>query len=249
MKKSKNIYFIAALFFIAALSARAPHAEPFSIPEKFTYDLTWAGIKTGEASLEIRDNGSDIQFISKAASAGWVSVFYRVEDNVVSTLKKEGYANFAFTPKNYRLKIREGKHKRDREIVFDHTAKKAVYINRLDNKKTESGISGSTFDPLSSLYYLRGIRLEVGKPVFIDIFDSKKLYKMEVQVLKKEIVETPSGTFKTILIKPLMRSEGIFYRKGDILVWLTDDNKRIPVLLKTKVSLGSVKAALTSGNY
>lgn len=249
MKKSKNIYFIAALIFIAALLAHAPHAKPFSIPEKFTYDLTWAGIRTGEASLEIRDNGSHIQFISKAASAKWVSVFYRVEDNVVSTLKKEGYGDFSFTPKSYRLKVKEGRHKRDREIIFDRAAKKAIYIDHLDNKKTESDISGSTFDPLSSLYYLRGIRLEVGRPVFIDIFDSKKLYKMEVQVLKKETVETPSGAFKTILIKPLMRSEGIFYRKGDILIWLTDDEKRIPVLLKTKVSLGSVKAVLTSGNH
>ena len=249
MKKPKNIYLIAALIFISGALARPPYAASFDIPEKLSYDLTWAGIKTGEASLEIRDSGSHIQFISKAVSAGWVSVFYRVEDNVISILKKEGYANFAFTPKSYRLKVREGKHKRDREIVFDHAAKKAVYINHLDNKKTESGISDSTFDPLSSLYYLRGIRLEVGKPVFIDVFDSKKLYKMEVQVLKKETVETPSGTFKTILIKPLMRSEGIFYRKGDILIWLTDDEKRIPVLLKTKVALGSVKAVITNSRY
>ncbi|MBI5212548.1 MAG: DUF3108 domain-containing protein [Nitrospirae bacterium] len=87
MKKSKNIYFIAALFFIAALSARAPHAEPFSIPEKFTYDLTWAGIKTGEASLEIRDNGSHMQFISKAVSAGWVSAMKEFRKKTVHLLK------------------------------------------------------------------------------------------------------------------------------------------------------------------
>jgi hypothetical protein len=81
------------------------------------------------------------------------------------------------------------------------------------------------------------------------VFDNKKLYKVEIQVLNKETVETPLGTFKTILIKPIMKSEGIFYRKGDILIWLTDDEKKIPVMLKTKVPVGSVKAVLVNGKY
>jgi len=50
-----------------------------------------------------------------------------------------------------------------------------------------------------------------------------------VQVVKKEEIETGFGTFKTILIRPVLQSEGIFSRKGDILIWLTDDAKRLPV--------------------
>jgi hypothetical protein len=46
-----------------------------------------------------------------------------------------------------------------------------------------------------------------------------------------------------------MKSEGIFYKKGDILIWLTDDEKRIPVLLKTKVVVGSITATLIGGQY
>jgi hypothetical protein len=83
--------------------------------------------------------------------------------------------------------------------------------------------------------------------VFIDIFDSEKLYKAEVRVLKKEVLETPAGKFNTVLIKPIVKSEGIFFGKGDILIWLTDDSRRIPVKLKTKIPFGSVKAILVGG--
>lgn len=222
----------------------------FDIPEKLHYDLTWAGIKAGESILEAKDNGTDIQFISKANSAKWVSIFYTVEDTVVSTLKKERFQNFVGVPQNYRIKIREGRHRRDKEIIFDRTSKKVTYINHLDKEKIDFDIdTSSLLDPLSSFYYVRTLSLEVGKSVFIDVFDNKKLYKVEIQVLNKETVETPLGTFKTILIKPIMKSEGIFYRKGDILIWLTDDEKKIPVMLKTKVPVGSVKAVLVNGKY
>ncbi|MBA4348721.1 MAG: DUF3108 domain-containing protein [Thermodesulfovibrio sp.] len=225
------------------------HSSAFSVPEILQYNLTWTGIKAGEAILEIRDNGPYVQFISRATSAKWVSLFYHVDDIVVSTVKKGHGENFVGIPHNYRIKIKEGRHRRDKEIQFDHTAKKVTYINHLDREKAEFGIEDSTFDSLSSFYYIRQIPLEVGKSVFVTVFDSKKIYKVEVQVLKKEEVETPLGTFKTILIKPIMKSEGIFYKKGDILIWLTDDEKRIPVLLKTKVVVGSITATLVGGRY
>ncbi len=240
--KFKFLLFVFVIHFSA-------NAFAFDIPERLQYDLTWAGIKTGESVLEAKDNGSHIQFISKAKSAKWVSIFYTVEDTVVSTLKKERIQNFVGIPQNYRIKLREGKYRRDKEIIFDHAAKTAKYINHLNNETTSHAINDSALDPLSCLYYVRQLPLKVGKSVFIEVFDSKKLYKAEVQVLNKETVETPLGTFKTILIKPIMKSEGIFYRKGDILIWLTDDEKRTPVLLKTKVQLGSVKAVLVGGKY
>lgn len=228
-------------------------ASGFSVPERLQYDLTWTGVKAGEAVLEVKDDGPNIQFISKATSAKWVSVFYRVEDIVVSTLKKGGnkdfHEKFIGAPYNYRLKIREGRHVRDKELTFDHTARKVTYINHIDKETVEAEVNNSTFDALSSFYFARTVPLEVGKSVYIDVYDSKKLYKVEVQVLKKETIETELGTFKTILIKPIMKSEGIFYKKGDILIWVTDDEKRLPVLIKTKVLVGNIKATLVGGLY
>ncbi|MEW5746915.1 MAG: DUF3108 domain-containing protein [Nitrospirota bacterium] len=234
--------------------AAPPRADAFTVPERLQYDLSWGVIKTGEAVLEVRRNGSGVQLISRAASAGWVSVFYKVEDLVVSTLKK-GVLGGAFEdlvglPYHYRITLREGKHRRDKELIISQEARRVTYINHLEKERKEySTTGGPVLDPLSSFYYVRTLPLEVGKSVYINVVDGKKTYKAEVQVLRKEVVETPRGPVSTILIKPVIKSEGIFSRRGDILIWLTDDQKRVPVMLKTKVAVGSVKAMLVGGTY
>lgn len=247
MKRLKAFWTIILFFCLFILNMHS-QAYALIIPERLVYDLTWTGIKAGEAVLETRDEGDFIKFISKATSAKWVSVFYHVEDVVVSTLKKDNSYDKRFQgiPYNYRIKLKEGKHRRDKEVIFDQSTKKITYINHLQKERSDFDMKDFILDPLSSLYYVRGVPLEVGKSVFIDIFDSKKLYQVEIQVLKREVIETPLGAFKTVVIKPIMQSEGIFYRKGDILIWLTDDEKRTPVLLKTKVAVGSVNATIVS---
>lgn len=232
------------IFYLLTLS----DALPFNIPERLVYDLTWAGIKAGEAVLEIKDEGDHLSIVSTTRSAKWVSVFYKVDDRVESRLMK-GSLSLLGHSINYRLKIREGRHRKDKEVVFDKTQSKALYIDYLSKEKKEIDIPFPIFDPLSSFYYVRGLHLEVGKPVFVTIFDSKKVWNVEVQVLKKERIEVPAGEFDTIVIRPLLKSEGIFYRKGDIQIWLTEDEKRIPVRLQTKVKIGSIKANLTGGSY
>jgi len=231
-------------FFIAI-----SYAASFTIPEKLVYDLTWTGVKAGTASLEILNDGDNIKIISTAQSAKWVSVFYTVDDKVESTLIKNPSLSFIGQPANYRLKIREGRHRRDKEVIFNQAIGKVTYINHLDKEKKEFTVPANIMDPLTSFYYLRTLDLKVGRPVFIDIFDNKQIWSVEVQVLKKEKLDLSTGTFDTILVKPLMKSEGIFYRKGEILIWLTDDKKYIPVKMQTKVVVGSITAILVGGNY
>lgn len=238
---------------VCCILVQATFVLAFSIPERLQFDLTWTGVKAGEAVLETRETADEIQFVSKANSAKWVSAFYYVEDVVTSTLKKvlakDPGTGFLGMPSHFRIKVIEGKKRKDREIIFDQNAKRVTYIDHLEKGTAEFPLNNLTFDALSSFYYVRTVPLEVGKTVYVEVFDSKKLYSVEVMVLKKETIETPLGTFKTILIKPVMKSEGIFYRKGDILIWLTDDEKRLPVLVKTKVLVGSITATLVGGQY
>lgn len=232
------ILFLFSIFFFYS------EAYPLTIPERLFYDLTWGGIKAGEAELEVKDDGHYLFIIAKANSLRWVSLFYPVEDVVVSRLKKERYGDFYATPMNYRLRIKEGKNRRDKELIFDHSSNNVIYINHLKNEKKVFRISDSTFDALSCFYYVRTLPLEVGRSIFVNLFDSKKFYPLEIQVLKKESVKTPLGVFNAILIKPVMKTEGIFSRKGDIFIWLSDDERKIPVMLQSKVAIGSIKAVL-----
>ncbi|PIP70017.1 MAG: DUF3108 domain-containing protein [Nitrospirae bacterium CG_4_10_14_3_um_filter_44_29] len=239
----------APLFFILVLFVMFPQSSfSFNIPERFEYDLTWTGVKAGTAALEITRTGNEINIVSTAQSAKWVSVFYTVNDRAESILAKKSSLMFVGKPVNYRLKIREGRHRRDREVIFN-SGNKVTYIDHINNERRNFDVPSLIFDPLSSFYYLRTLKLVVGEPVYITMFDSKKVWNVEVQVLRKEKVTLPTGAVDTILIKPLMKSEGIFYKKGAIYIWLTDDEKRIPVKLRTKVAVGSINAVLVGGRY
>ncbi len=224
-------------------------AGPFKIPERFVYDLTWTGISAGTATLDLVDDGEKIKIVSTARSADWISVFYTVEDRVESILTKNNPIRSWAQPVNYRIKTREGRHRKDKEVIFDFDKKRAIYIDHLKKERKAFALPSPAFDALSSFYHVRTLKLTVGKTVYVTVFDSKKVWNVEVQVLRKEKVTLPSGTFNTVVIKPLMKSEGIFSRKGDIFIWLTDDPKHVPVKMQTKAAVGSIIATLVRGNY
>lgn len=249
-KKVRNfgLRLLGAVGFILLAVYNVSDSAQFLANEKFIYDLTWMGIKAGKAQLEWIDDGDKVKIVSTAKSADWVSVFYTVDDRVESSLFKSSYSSIG-QPLNYRIRLREGRHRKNKEVVFDHKSGKVTYIDHLKNKMKEFNLPAFVFDPLSSFFYVRTMKLRVGESVFITIFDSKKVWDVEIQVLRREKISLPIGTFNTIVIKPLMKSEGIFYRKGDIFIWLTDDEKRIPVKVQTKVPVGSINATLVHGIY
>jgi hypothetical protein len=241
-----SVIFAIALF---ALACSTPVVWAFRVPEKLTYDLTWTGIKAGTATLEIIQNSDTMRIVSTAKSADWISFFYTVDDRVESVLLSPQPPSLVGQPQSYRMKIREGRHRRDKEVVFDPGKRSALYIDHRGGEKKALPIHDNVFDPLSSFYYVRTMKLEVGKPVFVDILDNKKLWNVEVLVLRKEKIRTKLGSFDTVVIKPLMKSEGIFNRKGDMLIWLTDDERHLPVMMLTKVAVGSITATLVGGHY
>ncbi|MDD2321142.1 MAG: DUF3108 domain-containing protein [Geobacteraceae bacterium] len=236
-----------ALLLITSLFPRG-NAAAFTVPEKLVYDLTWTGIKAGTATQEIFIEKGETRIVSIARSADWISVFFPVEDRIESVLSSNPDSKIGL-PKSYSLKIREGSHRRDKEIHFNHSQGMAHYKDNLNNDKREIPISSSTLDTLSSFYFVRTLKLEVGKSVFLTILDNMKIWKVEVQVLRKEKIKTKLGTFDTIVIRPLMHSEGIMDKKGEMFIWLTDDSRLLPVKMKTKVKVGSVTATLVGGSF
>jgi len=235
-------------FTLLLLLALAPAASPLNIPEKLVYDVTWTGIKAGTATQEILVENDSLRVVSTVRSADWISAFFPVEDRVESLLTKAQPSQIGL-PQNFRMKVKEGHHRKDKEIIFEHGKGRARYIDHMNGENAIVEIGKNTYDTYSSFYYVRMLPLEVGKSVFVSVLDNKKLWNIEVQVLKKERIKTVMGEVNTILINPLVKNEGMFERKGAIYIWLTDDDKRIPVKMKTKVAIGSITATLVSGNY
>lgn len=240
---SQVVSLIVVMLILACSSVHA-----FRIPEKLVFDLTWTGIKAGTATQEISLSGADTKIVSTARSADWVTVFFPVDDRIEAILKGNNPVKLGL-PVSYSMKIREGRHVRDKETHFDHARRIAHHKDNISGERHEIPIASATVDTLSSFYFVRQMKLEVGKPVFISILDNKKLWDVEVEVLRKEKIKTKLGTFDTIVVKPHLKSEGIMDKRGDMLIWLTDDQRRLPVKMKTKVKIGSITATLVGGTY
>ncbi len=241
----------AAIVLISALSLHkaATIAAAFPIPERLEFELSYTGITAGRAVQEVKQVGDEIIIVSTAKSADWINLFFPVDDRIESILVSGTPPLYIGVPRLYRERIREGWTRFQKDAVFDRQKLEVSTKDFLKNSQSNQKISKRTYDTLSSFFYFRSVPLQVGTSYFIDIFDCKKLWNTEVQVLRREEIETPLGRFKTVVIRPLLKSEGIFARTGEMLIWLTDDERRIPVLMKSKVRIGSITATLVGGSY
>ena len=234
--------FAAAYALFIGLLCHPAVALSIPVPEQLTFELAWNGIYAGTSTLSFFRNGNDgYKIVSTARSADYISLFYKVRDMAESETRGSSFASMS-----YRIRTREGRHVKDLGVIFagNDGRKKTAFMDYTFKKERDYITPRGIMDPLSSFYFVRTLPLVVGKPVYVTIFDDEKVWNVEVQVLRKERVRTWAGTFNTIVIRPLMKSSGIFRRNGDIYIWLTDDARRMPVMLESKVKIGSIKAIL-----
>jgi hypothetical protein len=250
MNKPGSAVFLAmALALCTALTVMPRRASAFPMPERLEFEISYTGITAGRAVQEVTLEGNEVHIVSTAKSAAWLRVFFPVDDRIESVLISGAPPFDIGVPRLYRERIREGWTRFQKDAVFDRQKLEVNTKDLLKNSETTKSITKRTYDSLSSFFYFRSIPLQVGTSNYIDIFDCKKLWNTEVQVLRREVIETPLGRFSTVVIKPLLSSEGIFARTGDMYIWLTDDERRIPVLMKSKVRVGSITATLVGGTY
>ena len=248
--RSKEIVRVASLFVTAFfLSGLATSADAFPIPERLEFELSYGGITAGRAVQEVKRDDTDVHIVSTARSADWLRFFFPVDDRIESFLMAGTPPSDIGTPRLYQERKHEGKTITNREARFDRQKLEVTTIDHRNKSEKKNIITNRTYDTLSSFYYFRTIPLQVGMSYFIDIYDCSRLWNTEVKVLRREELVTPLGRFKTIVIHPLLKSEGIFSRTGDMFIWLTDDDRRIPVQMKSKVIVGSITATLTGGSY
>lgn len=210
-----------------------------SAKEKLHFDIYWLGVYVGKAVLEAVNDNGNVKITSQVHSAPVISAFYKVEDYAESRVTNG-------MPALFKIKQRAGRKRSDKETFFDINNKKVTHINHIKGTKDEHVINAENlWDVMSGFYYLRTQELNVGETVYINIFDSNKFYKAEVQILRKDKIKlTDEKEVDAVVVKPVLKSEGLFENKGNITVWLSDDDMRVPLRLETEVSIGRVVAEL-----
>ena len=209
-------------------------AQASSVPETLNYELSWAGVKIGTSSIETAFDGQTLEITSRVNSEPWSAPFYKVEDIETSRLDRVGKG---FALHSYKMKLHEGRHDWYRAVSLDRKIKKFAFVDLLTFGKSSSKLVEPAWDPVSCLYHLRQLPLTVGKSVELNVLDKSKLNRIKIKVLRRETVQTPAGSFRTIVVSPQMNieSEGLFYAPGPLTIWLTDDAKKVPVMIEKRI--------------
>jgi len=239
---------IIAVFWLSPGSEAAEKDFPFYPGEKLTFKLRWEFIPAGEATLEVLPmvtiNGlKSYHFVMTAKTTPFIDHFYKVRDRV------DAYADEKMTHSVfYKKNQHEGKTRRDVIVNFDWERMEAQYLN-FGKKREPISILPGSFDPFSILYYVRLLEIKEESIFKRPVTDGKKCVMGIGTVIKRETIKLKSGTYDTYLLEPELKHIGGVFEKSKhakLKIWITADQRRIPVKVKSKVVVGSFIAELVS---
>lgn len=249
MKMKSKLFLIIILLLQTTLLASLSGDEFRKLPnkafkegEKLTFDVKYGFVTAGIATMQIpkikRISGRDAYHITfEVNSVPSFDIFYKVRDRYETYIDVEG-----LFPWRFEQHIREGKYSRDFSAFFDQRKGKAK------TTEGEYDIPKYVHDIVSAFYFARTLdysNLKKGDKIHLQNFYKDKVYDLDVVYHGKETIEVTAGKFDCIIVEPLVQEGGLFKSEGNIVIWLTDDDIKMPVRVKTKVVVGAIDADLT----
>ncbi len=207
------------------------------------YGMITAGVATLEVKSEVLDANDVFHVIGFGETTGMASWFFPVEDHYESYILKD-----KDLPQRFIRKIDEGGHTKDIQIDFDHTTQNATIINFKDDTESIVTFPEDAQDMVSSFYYLRNhldtSNIEENDEIDLDMFFDKENYKFKLKFLGREILTTEFGKVSCLVFRPYVQSGRVFKEKESLTIWVSDDDNKIPLLIKADLAVGSLKASL-----
>jgi hypothetical protein len=256
---------ISATLLLSQEGAAEAPPLPFRIGERLIYTIKWdppwylfflPTMEAGEADLQLvgetdYQNKKLMKIILKAHSSGSLAKLagMSVEDEFVFFSEPTTFCTLAVSQK-----IREGKRKRHIDIEYfpeDHTLHfremdESVTPARLKRDVTKSDIPSCIRDPFSALYFYRLSPLRQEQAQTFVLGDNDKVKEIQCRVEKQESVEVPAGKFSAWKIATRSLMGGLFKEGGQFRIWLSADDRKVPVQFEVRVRLGRVLGKLKS---
>lgn len=207
---------------------------------KVFYNLSAAWIGAGEATFTTKIatmQGKPAYHITGYGatypSYDWI---FKVRDTY------ESYIDTAtMLPARFKRDVKEGGYSFTNDVTFYQDINKAVSKGK--SFKTPTCVQ----DVISSIYYARNIdysKYKVGDKIPFSLFLDDEVFEIYIRYLGKEKITTKYGTFNTIKIAPLL-IEGTLFKGGEkMVVYVSDDQNKIPVRVNSPILVGSVKVDL-----
>lgn len=217
---------------------------PFGVGERLRYHMSFSVLRAGYSEMTIGyvDTLScpapAYYFRSRVKSTRTVDLIYKVRDVVESWFDVKDLYSY-----RYQRKISEGNYRHIKFYDYDHETG-WVSISNENGPKGVAPFKPFSHNIISALYWVRCQQLETGKDLHLDVHDQNVQYPMTVKVYGLEEVEVSAGTFRCWKVEPVIESEGLFKATGRLWVWLTDDENRLPVMMRSEIPVGSIVGRL-----
>lgn len=232
----------------ASTAAAAGQVPGMVAGETLEYDIYWGAIYVGKSYLRI-DGVVEISsrpawhIVSEAKSGSFLANFYRVADRNDAWMDVQDLSSYG-----YYKKISEGKYFFNEWVTFDLPAKR-FYGEKMGKNRQLNPVEGELDKPvndvLSAVYRLRAMDIRPGASVEMDV-NTRRNWRITIKAGKREKISTGYGKKQCVVFEPMAGEDGIFAAKAGrrMLVWLTDDELKVPMMLKAEIFIGSVTAKL-----
>ncbi len=221
----------------------------FNYNEKLKFKIKYGFISAGEATLTVKDSviykgKRCIKFISTTRTNSTFDHIFKVRDYTESTWDPQKKISYKFSKK-----LNEGNYHQYRIHLYYPNIGASYYLRysfkKSKFKQKRMDIPKNTQDVLSAFYSVREKNLTPGEKLVVNVTVDGVNYPATILVHKIIKMKTLFGEMDCIPIEPLLQSEAVFKQNGKILIYLTNDEYKLPVLLVSKVIFGSFKAILT----
>ncbi len=239
-KKSARTYpFVAE----SALTSSSP--PPFRVGERLTYDVYYGLIRAGTSILAVEDivevcGRPTYHIVLTARTSPAFSKFISVEDRIETYVDTEN-----FIPWKFAKNLKEGDYRCNEETFFDQENHRGHYRSLRSGRTKEYDLPERCQDTLSIFYFLRLLPYGVGDTFSVNVMADEKIWEVRVEV--KELEQKTvyrGGSYDTYLLYSNAGFDSGSLRKGTGRVWISNDDPKRIVLLKTRHKFGHVTLAL-----
>lgn len=224
---------------------------PASSDEEIYMDINYLGVTAGKIVIKVEDDkeigGKPVYHVNaRLKSAPFYKYVYELDDNVDSYILKE-----RFLPLKFSLIQRESSQDIDDLQLFDHDETKVYWYwkrktDEKEKKKQKNEFAPTLFqDPLSVVFFLRGLPLKIGDVYTIPIINKGKVEILTTKVEKTETIETELGKQEAIKVKAYTKYTGETLKSGDMVFWFSKDADHHFLKFKAKIKLGSISGDIT----
>ncbi len=211
---------------------------PFAVGETLTYSAKLGMLTLGKGTLEVASIDSvrgkeTFRFRFRLTGK---TVFYSLDDVLESWVATNGFESHRFVQDF--LENDKPKH-RSYEIYPDSGFYREI------GHDTTYATPESPLDDAAFFYFVRITPLEVGKTYSFDRYFKKDKNPVTIQVLKREKMDLPDGTeVPCLVLHPVIETKGMFSKRSETRIWLTDDSRRLPVQIRSKFPFGTITLRL-----